>query len=488
MALSRLKRPLPQRDEITTLAVGTSHPDTGIFTLRLSEPVLCGPGEELTMELNMCRVPPAADEEEEKKKDEDDDDEETLKGDDEEDDVPPEEPPGSHGLYFWWSLELQDGSMIHEDAVPLDWRSDLTNYNHFVDILVQKEGVSDLIRDNVVIIRNTGVIFDDDMDSEAEEVYGEKASGAIAVLNLSDDLRAILDWPQVSYSDKIPTKIPKIAQWHYTPPVEEKKEKKKDVKDPPPRPSSLPHRFKEPVNLFIEGVETALCEKGELKPFVSSLLLDAYMGGTVPPRPYHAPLRWRNWSCHEIKTLDAYVEDDDGNVMLFDPGSILACEITWRAWTRDSPEIADELEGHMVVTFEGSEGQWDMGGTRDFSGVTRKDEEAPSYEVAVLSATVTMRPTPGLISIQAEDWLYPPCDLVTLPCGKGGNVFMFDPPVPHYKRIRPVPVDNTRFHVRPVYLQANPPAYEIISTKLVLRVRRCRTKLVPSCRGPSCSP
>jgi hypothetical protein len=52
-----VKRTVPQRDDITTTAMGTSDPN-GIFTLRLAEPVQCGPGEELTMEVNLCRVPP----------------------------------------------------------------------------------------------------------------------------------------------------------------------------------------------------------------------------------------------------------------------------------------------------------------------------------------------------------------------------------------------------------------------------------------------
>jgi hypothetical protein len=49
-----VSRPVPKREEVTTLAVGTSNPETGVFTMQLSEPVLCGPGEELTMEINMC--------------------------------------------------------------------------------------------------------------------------------------------------------------------------------------------------------------------------------------------------------------------------------------------------------------------------------------------------------------------------------------------------------------------------------------------------
>ena len=396
-------------------------------------------------------------------------------------------------MAFAWHIHVGTGRphfhLRFHGVVP--WR-DLVTPEAFVARIISKLTPIINTRDFNFTVEGNQVVLDI-TDEALEDIRVQYSGGAQDVvrveLYINEYLGHLLKWRQRSYY--LPTRTEvwphPIPDYWYREEDADEDEEECAAPPPPPPPPAPPRVIKEPVNLFIEGVETALCEKGELKPFVRSLVLDNDMGGVVLPRPYHTPLLWRNWSCHEIKTLYAWVEDDKGNVLLFDPDSTLACEITWRAWTRDSPEIADELEGNIIVTFEGSEGQWDMGGTRDFSGVTRKDEEAPSYEVAVLSATVTMRPSPGLISIQAEDWLYPPSDLVTLPC-REGNVFMFDPPVPHYKKIRPVPVDHTRFSVRPVYLHENPSPYEIISTKLVLRIRRCRTKLVPSCRGPSCSP
>jgi hypothetical protein len=90
-------------------------------------------------------------------------------------------------------------------------------------------------------------------------------------------------------------------------------------------------------------------------------------------------------------------------------------------------------------------------------------------------------PAPGAWVMMAEDLLLNKSDgnLLVMPCGPGDvNVFTFEPPVPRYKRIRAVPMDQTRFKVRPAYLHETPPPHTIQATKLVLRIRRCRTKLV----------
>jgi hypothetical protein len=213
--------------------------------------------------------------------------------------------------------------------------------------------------------------------------------------------------------------------------------------------------------------------------------MDSHTGGALLPRPYYAPLAWRKWSSHEITTLNVWLEDDEGYMLLFEPDARMVAEITWRAWVRDSPETADDLEGTVVVTFDGAAGSWNMGGTLDFSGVTRAGEKPPpTYEVAVLSATVTLDPgdpIPGVFAVSAEDLLVTNSEgnLLVMPCtgDSSSNVFMFEPPVPRYKRVRAVPMDHTRFTVRPVYLQ-DTPAHTVLATKLVLRIRQWRTKLV----------
>jgi hypothetical protein len=210
--------------------------------------------------------------------------------------------------------------------------------------------------------------------------------------------------------------------------------------------------------------------------------MDSDTGGALLPRPYHAPLAWRKWSSHEITTLNAWLEDDEGYMLLFKPDARMVAEITWRAWVRDTPERPDDIAGTVVVTFEGNQGSWNMGDTLDFSGVTRAGEDPPTYEVAVLSATVTMEPgdpLPAAFAVRADDLLVSNSDgnLLVMPRTGDSNVVMFEPPVPRYKTIRPVPLDQTRFRVRPLYLHDTPP-HAVLATKLVLRIRPWRTTLV----------
>jgi hypothetical protein len=235
------------------------------------------------------------------------------------------------------------------------------------------------------------------------------------------------------------------------------------------------------------------------------------------------------------------VEDDHGHHHLFDPQSHMVAEITWRAWIRDSSDRPGDLEGTAVVQMHGESGMWEMGSTLDFTGRTRwGDTVPPLYEVAVISATVVADSgdSPSAFSITSEDWLQKTCDgnLLIMPAMKcpemppiadpqeatppcatspdtcaqtgdpvsffprynpydpqteyegvrrrrnaedGDRVFIFTPPLPRYKMIRPVAINQTRFRIRPVYTHKAEKPLTIFELKLVLRIRRCRTKLVP---------
>jgi hypothetical protein len=186
----------------------------------------------------------------------------------------------------------------------------------------------------------------------------------------------------------------------------------------------------------------------------------------------------------------------------------------------------------------GESGIWEMGSTLDFTGRTRwGDTVPPLYEVAVISATVVTDSgdSPSAFSITSEDWLQKTYDgnLMIMPAMKcpelppisdppettppsatspdadaqtgvqffpgynpydpqtdydgvrrrrgakdGDRVFIFAPPVPRYKMIRPVTINQTRFRIRPEHTHDIQNPLTIFETKLVLRIRRCRTKLV----------
>jgi hypothetical protein len=289
------------------------------------------------------------------------------------------------------------------------------------------------------------------------------------------------------------------------------------------------------VNLFCDGVEPSRFQGTDRRPFVDSLCLEARSGGGISPKTYHTPLLWRRSSSPNlIKTLTMWLEDDAGQRVLFHPDSVMIAEITWRAWARDPPVVTDELEGTVVVTVTvtGDSGSWHMGGVQDWTGLMRKGEglEPPDYDVAVLAATMTGSGgcSPAAITVTADDWLErsyegnmlvmpalhrcleePPFDdngddeYATPPSTPRGperssnsnsssiaaaasetrrsttaaseSVFTFAPPLPRYKRIRAVPVDQTRFRFRPVYTSdPGDRPFTIHRAKLVLRIRRSR--------------
>jgi hypothetical protein len=173
----------------------------------------------------------------------------------------------------------------------------------------------------------------------------------------------------------------------------------------------------------------------------------------------------------------------------------------------------------MVVEFDGDEGTWeDMA---DYSGRFMM-KGVRSYEVAALTVTIetTKGPAPAAWAISADGWLDEEGSLVVVPpelckplpprpptsgssggpppdpahttVGMGGlkpwnahhfggmrraatdptTVYTFTPPRPLYKRIRPECRSQIRFRVKPLLGEK----VTVLSTKIVLRVRKCLTK------------
>jgi hypothetical protein len=399
-------------------------------------------------------------------------------------------------MTFTWTVtvggEIVAGGDPHE-LVP--WR-DLLTPEDFASRIA--EPLAQLVT-GITITTESGAISMDMSDEAADEVHrqfeGDDGDEVEIRLSINNLLRHHLRWRRMEFPLPIETEgwpDPVPDDWARPPPHVGGPDGTPDETATPPALEPAAPPSLEPANLFIEGAEMSRFQAGRQgqvrKHFVGSLVMDSETGGAILPRPYHAPFAWRNWSSHEITTLNAWLEDDEGYVLLFDPDARMVAEITWRAWVRDSPETADDLEGTVVVTFDGNAGSWNMGGTLDFSGVTRAGEKPPpTYEVAVLSATMTMAsgdPAPGAWVVTAQYLLLNKSNgnLLVMPCGPVDvNVYIFELPVPRYERIRVVPMDQTRFKVHPAYLHETPPPpppHTIQATKLVLRIRRCRTKLV----------
>jgi hypothetical protein len=184
-----------------------------------------------------------------------------------------------------------------------------------------------------------------------------------------------------------------------------------------------------------------------------------------------------------------WVEDRDGLVE-FDPSSRVVALATWRRYSTMTPDPTfdnDGVHGRLVVEFDGAEGTHDFGRLVDFSG-RYMVVGSPQYEVAALSVTVTTTtdfPPPGAWAVRADYWLLAE-DLAVVPADvcpgatSTTRVFIFAAPRPLYKRIQPQPRSQIAFRVEPLYTSSPPPntAASILSTKLVLRIRRCRTKSV----------
>jgi hypothetical protein len=330
-------------------------------------------------------------------------------------------------------------------------------------------------------------------------------------LNISPSLQRALGWATGTFTLSSTALLP---EWPADCPVDSLPPEMMPV-DPnppaaPPPPASCPsvpvtHC---PVNVFCEGVETSKFMRGEVKPFVDTMCLETH-GGQLSDRPYATPLTWMPPPTPgRLRELIMWVEDDEGQ-LYFPPDSRMAILATWRTYstlTEDPTREDNRVHGRMVVEFDGEEGTWedmtDYGGRFMVKG-TR------SYEVAALTVTVTATgPAPAAWAISADGWLEDEGSLVVVPpevCrplpsrgptgfssggpatppsggpppSSGGpaatdptTVYTFTPPRPLYKRIRPECRSQILFRVTPLLATG----VTVLSTKLVLRVRKCLTK------------
>jgi hypothetical protein len=291
-----------------------------------------------------------------------------------------------------------------------------------------------------------------------------------------------------------------------------------------------------PSNLYCEGVEMARFQHGDRRPFVAAFCHETN-GGLIKSMPYHAPLEWTDHSSQRITELRMYVQDDSQRVK-FSPRATMFAEITWRAWGRDTPPATppDDLEGTVVVTFQGGRGTWHTGNALDFSGWAARRQPA-RYEVAVLSATIETSDSeraPVAFSVTADDLLeqthdgnllvmpatecpyLPPSappekaeeegeeeegiNLLEMPDDEEGLFLPSDTEDEHEAYTTPAAAaaaadpeaayDGKSVNDAPARVFAFAPlipridpifaSTEILKCKLVLRIRQCRTKLAPA--------
>lgn len=513
-----LKRKLNVREEVTTLAVGTSDPDTGLFTLHLSEPVVVGYGEELTLEVNTCRVPsqktvepPAAPKSPQPCPSP----------------LPPPPANPDPNMWFQWSMRYDGTDYPDAKVAIVPWR-DLASTEAFAKrilgdgpLWVYSKCASLLPRasDDTVYVYYRDrymeryvkrmLLAHHNLPYSATKTFDVHFTVSPAL----QDILNLLTNPE-NMDFRIPA-MPNLSTT-YPPPVVPDV----TVPDPPVAPDPYHHHVS--ASIMIDGVEPCRFQGTTRKPYVDSVRLDSF-GGVTMPRPYVTPLDWRG-PMGATRTITAWVEDDCGDRLLFPPCAPMVAEITWRVWNTANTYLQDDdLTGTVVVTFDGADGMWDMGGTRDWTGISREGSD-PTYEVAVLAAALTGTHTGSAlgVTVTAPDWLgrgeegnlavipgpghavpamvheddddatvvdpneTPPGSPTPSTPGLGPGfhedvpffqdtesaVTMFVPMVPRFKRIRAVCAAQTRFCLRPLNIDPNHP-YIIHRTKLVLSVRQC---------------
>lgn len=446
-------RRVPSPRTTATVAAGTCD-STGTFTLKLDRPVSCTPDERLTMELVYCRIPGNMSRNRRHRED----------------------------LWFTWQLKTtspgEGMDTVWEEKVELEG-SDVESIAETLSKMCLNAYLGQYV--SAVPVRGRGgtsYVWSVSITELAEDFLSRDQhphSQLDLVLCPSEQLQLLLGWPSMIL----------VADGGMLPPTNRHIDQRQSV------------------NLMCEGVEGSRFQGTVKRPYVDSFRMlrrrsdDVFFreGGTIRQRAYRRPYAYVGPVSGELREVKMWVEDDYGCRHHFPTDLYMCASLMWKTTPREKREMtADPLEGTVVLTLDGDEGYWDMGGIVDWSGwssVRGGGSSPPEYEVALLSISQSFGRALGssvvAVGVTMPDFLADYHDVTgnlhvapfaLAPDGRKlweEEDSLLEVAVPRYKRIVPAAVGQTRVSLAPI---VSDPAnfqqsdYVVRRATIVLHVRR----------------